>query len=216
MFLFGHVGITLAAGLLARDMVIKKLVPEVGDRGTETFSPSLSHMSHKEDDYTNNRISSLALLRNRFDYRILLVGSLLPDLIDKPIGGVFFYSTFQNGRIFAHTLCFNILLAALGIYVLKRWRNTWLFILSFGSIIHLILDQMWLSPQTLLWPAYGWSFAKLDSTNFFGWLSQMFYTITTEPSVYVPEIIGLGLLVWFTARLIKEKEVYAFIRNGIA
>lgn len=209
-------GITLAAGMLAKGIPFKRRAAKVESSATEMFSRSRSHLNHKVDGYTANRISSLALIRNRFDYRVLLVGSLLPDLIDKPIGGIFFYSIFQNGRIFTHTLCFNIFLAALGIYILGKLRSTWLITLSFGSIIHLILDEMWLSPQTLLWPAYGWSFAKANSTNFFGWLLQMFKIITTEPSVYVPEIMGFVVLVWFTARLIGTKRVYTFFRKGIA
>ena len=50
----------------------------------------------------------------------------------------------------------------------------------------------------------------------FEWLYQMFNLMAIDPSVYVPEIIGLGVLVCFTAWLIKERKVGAFIRNGIA
>ncbi len=218
MMLFGHMGITLTAGILARGtlVLVGKSALKVADKEREVFSESASHLNHKEDCSPGNKISSLSLLKNYIDYRLLLVGSLLPDLLDKPMGELFFYRTFQNGRIFGHTLFLNILLAALGIYVLKRRRSIWLFTLAFGSTVHLILDRMWLNPQTLLWPVYGWSFAKTSSTDFFGWLLKILHILTTEASVYVLEIIGFGILVWFIVKLIKERKVYAFVRNGIA
>ena len=197
VLLFGHLGITLAAGMLAKGALIKKPALEVKNR-----APA-------------GRPSSLALIRNHIDYRVLLIGSLLPDLIDKPLGDIFLYNVFQNGKIFGHTLVLNILLAALAIYALKKWRHTWLLALSFGSMLHLILDMMWLNSQTLLWPLYGWSFAKVDSVDFFGWLPTMFHYLTTDAMVYVPEIIGFTILAGFAARLIQKKQVYAFIRSGI-
>lgn len=215
MLLFGHVGLTLAAGILAKNVPNKGLV--FATRRTETVaSHRFSHLHQREDRAPNHRVSILSLLGDCRDYRLLLIGSLLPDLIDKPIGGVFFFSTFQNSRIFAHTLCLNLLAAALGVYLYKRRRNSWLISLSFGSMMHLILDQMWLSPETLLWPAYGFSFPKLDSADFFGWLPKMLYVLRTDASVYVPEIVGLTITTWFLSKLIRKKQGHAFIRNGTA
>lgn len=210
MLLFAHAGITLGAGIL-----LGKSLAKSEPFSTESKSRPPSPMLSAPDCPSGNRTSLLTSVKNHLDYRFLLVGSLLPDLIDKPIGDIFFYETFQNGRIFAHTLCFTICLTVLGIYVYKRWNRLWLLILSFGSAIHLILDKMWLNPRTLLWPIYGWGFAKLDSANFFEWLPEMFHALVTNPSVYVPEIIGLGILAWFVAKLIRTGNVNAFIRNGL-
>ncbi|MFC2001777.1 metal-dependent hydrolase [Chloroflexota bacterium] len=200
MLPFGHMGITLAAGMLTKGILLKSPVQKA---------------EAKEMVISSEISSSFALIKNHVDYRLLLVGSLLPDLIDKPLGDIFFYSIFRNGRIFSHTLCLNITLAALGVYISKRWNKTWLLILSFGAILHLILDQMWLQPQTFLWPLYGWNFAKADSVNFLGWLPTMFQLLTTEATVYVPELVGLSILAWFAARLIQRRQVYAFIRKGV-
>ncbi|KLU60294.1 hypothetical protein CEB3_c31450 [Peptococcaceae bacterium CEB3] len=52
----------------------------------------------------------------RMDYRLVVVGSILPDLIDKPIGRILFQSRFESGRVYAHTLAFVILLTAIGLY----------------------------------------------------------------------------------------------------
>ena len=211
MLLFAHMGIALGAGVLLDKSLI----------GSEPFSAesksrSSSPMLSAPDCPSGNRTSLLASVKNRLDYRFLLVGSLLPDLIDKPIGDILFYETFQNGRIFGHTLCFTICLAILGVGVYKKWRKLWLVILSFGSAIHLILDQMWLTPRTFLWPIYGWNFPKCDSTNFFQWLPEMFHTLVTNPYVYVSEIVGFGILAWFVAKLIRTGNGNAFVKNGLA
>lgn len=211
MLLFGHMGITLAAGMLVKGALVKQPAPEAEDGEIEASS----HLNTKKDSSSGSRISSLTLIKNHMDYRVLLIGSLLPDLIDKPLGDIFFYGAFQNGRIIAHTLVFNILLTALAIYALKKWKSVWPLILAFGSVLHLILDQIWLEYYTFLWPLYGWSFPKVDTVDFFGWLPTMLYNLTTIVAIYVPEIIGFSILIWFAVRLIQKKQVYAFIRSGI-
>lgn len=216
MLLFGHMGITMAVGMLTKGALVRKSVLKVKNAETEALAESPSHVNPKEDSLPGKRMNSPAQLKNHFDYRVLLIGSLLPDLIDKPIGEIFFYKIFQSGRMLGHSLFFNLFIAALGIFILKRWRRTWLLVLSFGSIMHLALDAIWFNTKVFLWPLYGWSFAKTSSTDFFGWLPRMLHRLITEPSDYIPEIIGLGILVWFTITLFKEKKVYAFIRNGLA
>ena len=92
------------------------------------------------------------------DYRLILLGSMLPDIIDKPLG----IWLLDTGRSIGHTLVFGSVLVAAG-FTLYAWRcSTGLLGLSFASVIHLVLDQMWLAPRTLLWPAYGWSFERGD------------------------------------------------------
>jgi inner membrane protein len=213
MLLFGHLGITLAAGTLAKYGLAKKATLEIEPKETASSPEPSSPATHEEGRVKSNRISSLALLRNHFDYRFLLVGSLLPDILDKPVGGIIFYNTFQSGRIFGHTLCLNIILIVLGIYILKRWGKTWLAILASGSIVHVLLDRMWASPEAFFWPAYGWRFPKISPVDFFGWLLNVPDTLA-NPAVCIPEIIGLGVLVWFAARLIIKKQVRTFIRSG--
>ena len=44
------------------------------------------------------------------DYRLVLLGSMLPDIIDKPLGGFIFKDALGSGRIYAHTLIFLLLL----------------------------------------------------------------------------------------------------------
>ena len=57
--------------------------------------------------------------------------------------------TLSNGRVFAHTLLFAVLLLTFGVYVYISRRNSSFLCLSFGNMAHLGLDEMWLDPRTL-------------------------------------------------------------------
>lgn len=149
--------------------------------------------------------------RARFDYRWVLVGSILPDIIDKPIGVYLFRDTFNSGRIFCHSLLFLILISLGGLYLYKWRKRLWLLLLAFGSGIHLILDLMWQEPESLLWPFYGWSFAEAELEN---WISGIVQTFRSDPAVYVPEIVGGAILVLALAVLVWRRRVYAFFRYG--
>lgn len=48
-------------------------------------------------------------------YPAILVGSVLPDIIDKPLGGIILKDTIGNGRIYAHTLLFLLSLFVIGV-----------------------------------------------------------------------------------------------------
>ena len=45
-----------------------------------------------------------ALGARRIDYRVVLLGAIISDVIDKPIGRIFFREEFESGRLFGHTL----------------------------------------------------------------------------------------------------------------
>jgi hypothetical protein len=87
----------------------------------------------------------------------VLFGSLLPDVIDKPIGNLIWADYFANGRIYAHTMLFLIIvsLAGLVLYLLKK--NNWLLLVAFGVFTHLILDEMWLEPGRCGGRCWGWN-----------------------------------------------------------
>ncbi len=187
MLLLAHTGITLgAATVLAGAANFKKK----SGNGILTWFTSLS-------EYV--------------DIRILLVGSLLPDIIDKPLGVFLFRDTFSNGRIYAHTLLFLVILTAAGFYLYRRRRKTWLLVLAFGTFIHLLLDQIWLTPKTLLWPLLGFTF---DRVNVEDWLSFWFWDLFVYPQVFIPEVVGLAILLWFGFNLINRKKVGVFLKYG--
>jgi len=75
----------------------------------------------------------------------VMLGSMLPDIIDKPLGEVLF-GTPAMGRTFAHILLFLMFLGTAA-YYLRDLRLAWL---ACGVWAHLLLDFMWQSPSTLL------------------------------------------------------------------
>jgi len=99
-------------------------------------------------------------LRAIIDPTYLVIGSLLPDLIDKPLGMVIFPSAIANGRIIGHTLLFSFTLFLTGLYLYDKKGDIKVLTLALGSIFHIMEDQMWASPRTLFWPFLGWRFHK--------------------------------------------------------
>ena len=151
--------------------------------------------------------SWLASLSKYADIRFLIIGSILPDIIDKPIGHLFF----SNGRIFCHTLLFFILVTIIGVAVYQRTKNLWGLSLAVGVLAHLLLDSMWITPRTLFWPLMGWDFEKLDIA---GYLKKWFQLLMSERVVAIAEIIGFIITVWAGLLIISKKQVTALLKTG--
>jgi hypothetical protein len=132
----------------------------------------------------------------RFDYRLLVVGSVLP-LLDVLFGGA---------RVM-HTLVFSLaLLVAVMLLTVGRRpaRRLWLG-LAIGTLLHLVFDGAWTNTDVFWWPFGGWSFddAQLPEAAR-GWWN-------------VPlEVAGLAILVWVwrTARLAEPARRRAVMRTG--
>jgi inner membrane protein len=195
MLLFGHIGITLGTAL----GIDKGLLQAPILKGSKVLTP----------------IKRLAVMAAKTDYRLVLVGALLPDIIDKPVGDYFFAETFKyNGRIFCHTLLFVILLFLIGLYWYQRYANTGIIVLSLCSAFHLVLDQMWHTPQTLFWPADGFTFPGGGNLGFIEWLRSLFENALMQPSDYVPEIVALIILVPFVLQLSRGGALLRFLKTG--
>lgn len=206
MLVLGHTGITLGVAVLLSG-ALPRFAPRQLEKGIRPSSKERTVLGNP-----SGRVASwFASLGRRIDIRLLLVGSLLPDIIDKPVGQLLFRETFNNGRIFGHTLLFLILISVAGFLLYRRWGRTWLLILSFGTFIHLILDQMWLTPRTLLWPLYGFAFPKAELTD---WMQNIFRALLRNPGVYIPEIVGGIILILFLWVLVRNRRVVSFIRSG--
>ena len=187
MLLLGHAGITLGAATLLAGVV-------------------KSHHSNQI-----RKLSWFTSLSGYIDIRLLLIGSLLPDIIDKPVGLFFFREVFQNGRIFCHTLLFLIIITAAGFYLYRSRRKVWLLTHASGTFMHLILDEMWCAPRTLFWPFLGFTFDRVELTH---WVSNALRALMSDPEVYVPEVAGMAVLLWFGLVLAVSKKVGVFIKYG--
>ena len=86
MLLFGHIGFTLAAALLLNNSLPKNsfiIHQEVGEK-TEG-SPNLPSLKGPSAKFW-----TLIKRTRGLDLRFVIIGSLLPDIIDKPIGNYLF------------------------------------------------------------------------------------------------------------------------------
>jgi inner membrane protein len=84
------------------------------------------------------------------------LGAVLPDLIDKPLGLMFFPEIIGgDGRIYGHTVLAVLVLCVLGLLVLQYWKTPVIIGIAIGVMSHQVLDSMWLEPANWLYPAYG-------------------------------------------------------------
>ncbi len=139
-----------------------------------------------------------------------MAGSLLPDIIDKPLGLFFLREALGHGRIFSHTLLFLIVLTLFGYYLYRHRSRNWMLVLAFGTLAHLVFDDMWRFPKTLFWPFFGSAFGKEPA----GWVAAMLHGLLTDPETYITELVGGVILLWFVLVLVRRRRVAAFIRHG--
>ncbi|WP_290902268.1 metal-dependent hydrolase [Ferroglobus sp.] len=144
-------------------------------------------------------------IRRRRDFTIAFFGSLLPDLIDKPLGFLIFQG-FGNGRLVAHTLLFNVLM----LLIFLVFRSNLQFrlggnpvILPVASMLHLAEDRMWEDPSLLLFPFMGDIPLKPTLT-----LIERIYNIINSyrnPYIFLSEMIG-AILLYFLYKLYRRVE----------
>ena len=145
------------------------------------------------------------------DYRFVLIGSLLPDLIDKPVGMVLFRHTFHNSRLFAHTLLFAAVLTAVGWGCRRGEKGRRALLMGIGCLIHLLLDSMWLFPKILFWPFLSPTFPVRPAGN---WVAEDLRHLLTDPAAMGAEGAGLGILAFLIARAVCRKRLPEFFRRG--
>ena len=132
-----------------------------------------------------------------FDYRMVVVGALLPDLIDAPFGGA---------RL-AHTLLAAVVV--LGVVMLatrgRRHRRRSLLAIPIGMFAHLVADGLWARTETFWWPFLGGS---LD-----GRLPALDHGVAV---LVIEELIGAAIVAWCWQRVrLSDPEVRSrFLRTG--
>ncbi|MDA8337468.1 MAG: hypothetical protein M0Z41_21190 [Peptococcaceae bacterium] len=107
MFFFAHVGITtVTAGIINRYSI---------NRENESHSCIFTAYPEPEAENVNN-----------LDFRLIIPGSVLPGIIEKPVGLFFPHLGMGTGRGVGHTLIFNLLLVGIGWYLYRRGRSGFL------------------------------------------------------------------------------------------
>lgn len=161
--------------------------------------------------------ATVALIRytfrdDRMDLRFLMLGAVLPDLVDTPIGALVYPSTLTV-RLVSHTLLVAALVMVIVVWRTRRGRprKRWMP-LAIGLLMHLALDAMWASPETLWWPFLGLDFTPADASTFGGLVAD----VLTDPLVWVAEAAGAAYLVMLgrRARLGDAAARRVFLETG--
>ena len=99
---------------------------------------------------------------NRIDYRLVLFGSLLPDLIDKPLAWFLLHDYLDgNGHIYGHTLLAALIIVLPGVLLLVRRGDPRVLAMGIAMLSHLAVDPTNHSPENLLWPLLGTDFPQV-------------------------------------------------------
>lgn len=134
----------------------------------------------------------------KVDVRFLLVGALLPDLIDLPVGTLIFADRFSTGELWAHSLVAPTFYMAIVLLATRRGRRrrAWMA-LGVGWLFHLLLDGMWLDQEVFLWPFFGFEIPAGTAPYWpLAWERAL-----SDPWRWVAEAIGVGYLSWLWVRL---------------
>jgi len=132
-----------------------------------------------------------------FDYRLVIVGALLPDVVDAAFGGA----------ALLHSVLGSIVLLVLVMVVTigRRSLRRHLIALPIGTFLHLVFDGAFTTSQSFWWPLAGGSLAEhpLPVTSR-GWWNLLL------------EAIGLVILVWAWRRfgLADSRRRRLFLREG--
>jgi hypothetical protein len=132
----------------------------------------------------------------RFDYRLLIVGSVLP-IAD----GIFGAARPLHSITISVALLAVLMIVTAGRKPIRRV----LLGLPIGMILHLVFDGAWSDTERFWWPLFGVSVDTAPQPVFYrGWWSL------------VSEMIGVVICVWLWRRndLTDPARRSAFLRNG--
>ena len=124
------------------------------------------------------------------DLRFLVLGAILPDLVDTPVGLVLFTTT-GTVRLAAHSLVLSALVMVVVVVRTRRGqpRKRWMP-LAIGMLVHLALDAMWASLETLWWPFLGTEFSPTEAATVGGYVVG----VLTDLRTWALELVGLVYL----------------------
>lgn len=137
---------------------------------------------------------------NRFS---LIIGSLLPDIIDKPL----LLLGLGTGRLLSHNLFFSFIAFLILFKFTKRNLRISIPFLA-GMIIHLILD---IPKVPLFYPLISYDYLFLEEPISF-WFSQLF----SNPVVIMTELIGVTIIIFIVVnnKLYHMKDINEYLKGS--
>ena len=166
-----------------------------------------------------NRTSS-----NFVDYRVVMVGAILPDIIDKPLIQLIYGLQFHSGHFIAHSFIFSGTLIAIGIFLLIINRTKNVFLLGICCLIHQLFDKLMLLPSILLSTGLGGTSSITRNFEFIHRITSHIYRVAPykeavrnyffEPNVLISEIMGFIIVVYFIGKVYINKGFDKFLKYG--
>jgi inner membrane protein len=129
----------------------------------------------------------------KVDVRFLLLGAILPDLIDLPVGTLILADRYSTGELWSHSLLAPAIYMSVVLLVTRRGRRrrAWMA-LGVGWLLHLLLDGMWVNEEVFFWPFFG---VEIDPGSAPYW-ELAWQRALQDPWRWVMELIGGGYLIW--------------------
>lgn len=156
-------------------------------------------------------LTYVTLGRRRIDYRYVLLGALLPDLVDAMLG--FSGVHLSGGRGPGHSLLMVVAVGVTIVIGLSGARRLSVFGIAVGWLTHLALDGMWEAPRIFLWPVFGLQpVAGVSETYSWDVLAHPLDHLWT----WAGEVVGALVLAWFWVahRLGERDRLRAFLKDG--
>jgi len=115
-------------------------------------------------------ISFPATTRIRTAVMVAVLGTILPDLIDKPMEYLVFPGHFMLGQAFWHTLPAFLFLLGGALLVDLWYRDHLVLLLPAAVLLHQVMDITWMDPGTWLSPFLGpLPPCNCTTGNYVGW-----------------------------------------------
>jgi hypothetical protein len=134
------------------------------------------------------------------------IGSVLPDVVDKPLGYIIFGSTLDNGKIFFHGLIIVILFFITGLIVWKLFKSHSFIFIAVGIFLHQLVDMMWRQPVAWYYPLLGPYQAKAPTDYF---LDALIAELTSVNEwIFVVALLAIAYLLYRNKK--EQKEVVDF------
>jgi LexA-binding, inner membrane-associated putative hydrolase len=112
------------------------------------------------DDFSQSSGVDGGLFAGTIDYRLVALGSLLPDMVDRAIRATSGRTWSRDQHLLGHTLLLNAPVVVAGISLARRRQDARLLAVGAAAMTHLLVDPVIQSPRTLLWPLLGRDFPE--------------------------------------------------------
>lgn len=156
---------------------------------------------------------------NLIDYRIVMAGSLLPDIIDKPLVQIIYGLNDHEGHFIAHSFVFSALIIILGLIMPYFKGNKNVFLLGMCSLMHQLFDKLVISPNVFhlkninlikIKFVHNLITSEYIKTSYFR--NVVFYL--EKPYVFISEVLGFAIIVYFVCKLFINKGHMKFLKYG--